>query len=98
MRTLPSDPEREVKPTKECLLGSVRLPEPALRTSPRPRSSRGFRDAVDRQNVGIQQFYLLDEADGVIDGLPRPPCRSTPAWGRGDATRDRAIRAGRSEI
>ncbi len=33
---------------------------------------QGFKDMRDRSNVGIHEFaHLLDEADGVVDGIPK---------------------------
>ena len=100
--TLPDDPGREVKPLQGTLLGSVqgfqnhhymRLSKASL--------EQGFLDAVDRQNVGIHEFaHLLDEADGVIDGLPKaalPPELLQP-WTDVMQREIAAIRAGRSEI
>jgi Mlc titration factor MtfA (ptsG expression regulator) len=62
---------------------------------------QGFRDGQDRQNVGIHEFaHLLDEADGVIDGVPRgalPPELLQP-WAEVMQREIAAIRAGQSEI
>jgi Mlc titration factor MtfA (ptsG expression regulator) len=99
---LGNDPSKEVKPLQGTLLGSVqgfqnqhymRLSKAAL--------EQGFRDALDRQNVGIHEFaHLLDEADGVIDGLPKaslPPELLGP-WTAVMHREMEAIREGKSEI
>jgi Mlc titration factor MtfA (ptsG expression regulator) len=40
-------------------------------TISRSALEQGFSDMKDRQNVGIHEFaHLLDEADGVVDGVP----------------------------
>lgn len=37
----------------------------------KPALIKGFRNARDKQNVGIHEFvHLIDKADGVIDGVP----------------------------
>ena len=100
--TLPADAAHELKPLQGTLLGSVqgfqnhhymRLSKASL--------EQGFRDALDRQNVGIHEFaHLLDEADGVIDGLPKatlPPALLRP-WTAAMQREIAAIRAGTSEI
>ena len=100
--TLNNDPEKEIKPLHGLLLGSVqgfqnqhyvRLSKAAL--------LQGFRDATDRQNVGIHEFaHLVDEADGVIDGVPRaalPPALLQP-WTALMHREIAAIRADKSEI
>ena len=100
--TLDNNPEKEIKPLHGLLLGSVqgfqnqhyvRLSKAAL--------LQGFRDATDRQNVGIHEFaHLVDEADGVIDGVPRaslPPALLQP-WTALMHREIAAIRADKSEI
>ena len=100
--TLPDDPEREVKPLQGTLLGSVQgfQNQHYMRLS-KASLEQGFQDALDRQNVGIHEFaHLLDEADGVIDGLPKaalPPELLQP-WARAMQREIAAIRAGQSEI
>jgi Mlc titration factor MtfA (ptsG expression regulator) len=99
---LGNDPTKEVTPLQGTLLGSVqgfqnqhymRLSKAAL--------EQGFRDALDRQNVGIHEFaHLVDQADGVIDGLPKaalPPELLQP-WAEVMQREIAAIRAGKSEI
>lgn len=95
-------PDEEVKPLPGILLGSVqrfqndhymRLSKAALR--------QGFTGAQDRRNVGIHEFaHLLDEADGVIDGVPQaalPPALRQP-WAELMHHEIKLIRAGQSDI
>ncbi|RAK70381.1 M90 family metallopeptidase [Hymenobacter edaphi] len=99
---LPRDESREIAPLEGTLLGSVqnfqtdhymRLSKAAL--------EQGFRDAKDKQNVGIHEFaHLLDEADGQIDGVPLlllPPAL-VPEWQRVMHQEIEQIRAGKSSI
>ena len=99
---LPDDPSKPIAPLAGTLLGSVqgfqnqhymRLSKAAL--------EQGFRDGTDRQNVGIHEFaHMLDEADGVIDGVPQaamPPELLQP-WAEVMHREIAAIRAGKSEI
>ena len=100
--TLPDAPDREVKPLQGTLLGSVQgfQNQHYMRLS-KASLGQGFRDATDRQNVGIHEFaHLLDEADGVIDGVPQaalPPGLLQP-WTELMHREIAAIRAGQSEI
>jgi Mlc titration factor MtfA (ptsG expression regulator) len=99
---LENDPDREVKPLQGTLLGSVQgfQNQHYMRLS-KASLEQGFRDGLDRQNVGIHEFaHLLDEADGVIDGLPRaalPPELLRP-WAAVMQREIAAIEAGKSEI
>ncbi|GAB2940348.1 zinc-dependent peptidase [Hymenobacter coalescens] len=99
---LPRNTDSEVAPLEGTLLGSVqnfqsdhymRLSKAAL--------EQGFRDAKDKQNVGIHEFaHLLDEADGQIDGVPLlllPPAL-VPEWRRVMHEEIEQIRAGKSSI
>ncbi|SFQ52950.1 M90 family metallopeptidase [Hymenobacter arizonensis] len=99
---LKDDPNKEVKPLQGTLLGSVqgfqnhhymRLSKASL--------EQGFKDGLDRQNVGIHEFaHMLDEADGVIDGIPKaalPPELLEP-WAAVMKREIAAIEAGKSEI
>ncbi|WP_035562824.1 M90 family metallopeptidase [Hymenobacter sp. IS2118] len=99
---LEGNPNKEVKPLEGTLLGSVqgfqnhhymRLSKASL--------EQGFRDGMDRQNVGIHEFaHMLDEADGVIDGIPKatlPPELLEP-WAAVMKREIEAIEAGKSEI
>ncbi|RYU81244.1 M90 family metallopeptidase [Hymenobacter persicinus] len=96
------DAGQEHAPLAGTLLGSVRN----FQTSHYMHLSKasleqGFRDGMDRQNVGIHEFaHLLDEADGVIDGVPALafPAALRPEWEAVMAREIAAIRAGRSEI
>lgn len=100
--TLPDGPDKEVQPLQGTLLGSVQgfQNQHYMRLS-KASLEQGFRDATDRQNVGIHEFaHLLDEADGVIDGLPQaalPPALLQP-WTELMHREIAAIRAGKSEI
>lgn len=81
---LPTAENQEVKSLRGTLLGSVQ----GFQNSHYMRLSKaalvqGFADAQDRRNVGIHEFaHLLDEADGVIDGVPKaalpPPICFSP--------------------
>ena len=93
---------QEVKPLQGTLLGSVQ----GFQNSHYMRLSKaalvqGFADAQDRRNVGIHEFaHLLDEADGVIDGVPKaalPPALLQP-WAALMHREMEAIRAGKSDI
>ena len=100
--TLPDAPDREVKPLQGTLLGSVQgfQNQHYMRLS-KASLEQGFRDATDRQNVGIHEFaHLLDEADGVIDGLPQAalPPEMLQTWTALMHREIAAIRAGQSEI
>jgi MtfA peptidase len=96
------DPKNEYVGLEGTLLGSVQ----GFQTSQYMRLSKasleqGFRDALDRQNVGIHEFaHLLDEADGVIDGVPglALPAALRPEWEAVMQREIAAIRAGNSEI
>ncbi|MBT9392571.1 zinc-dependent peptidase [Hymenobacter sp. NST-14] len=100
--TLQRDPNKEYVGLEGTLLGSVQ----GFQTSHYMRLSkssleRGFQDAMDKQNVGIHEFaHLLDEADGVIDGVPglALPAALRPEWEALMAREIEAIRAGNSEI
>ncbi|AYA36186.1 peptidase [Hymenobacter oligotrophus] len=99
---LPTDKEQEVAPLEGTLLGSVqnfqtdhymRLSKAAL--------EQGFRDAKDKQNVGIHEFaHLLDEADGQIDGVPllMLPRELVPQWKQLMQAEMEQIQAGKSSI
>ncbi|MDO7851513.1 zinc-dependent peptidase [Hymenobacter convexus] len=99
---LPDAPDQEVQPLQGTLLGSVQgfQNQHYMRLS-KASLEQGFRDAVDRQNVGIHEFaHLLDEADGVIDGVPQaalPPELLHP-WAVVMQREIAAIQAGKSEI
>ena len=100
--TLPTDATTEVPPLQGTLLGSVQgfQNQHYMRLSKRSLE-QGFRDSLDRQNVGIHEFaHLLDEADGVIDGLPKAalPAELLQPWTEVMRREMDAIRAGRSEI
>ncbi|NVO84067.1 M90 family metallopeptidase [Hymenobacter terrestris] len=100
--TLQRDPNKEYVGLEGTLLGSVQ----GFQTSHYMRLSktsleRGFQDSLDRQNVGIHEFaHLLDEADGVIDGVPglALPAALRPEWEAVMKREIEAIRAGNSEI
>jgi Mlc titration factor MtfA (ptsG expression regulator) len=100
--TLPDAPDQEVQPLQGTLLGSVQgfQNQHYMRLS-KASLVQGFQDATDRQNVGIHEFaHLLDEADGVIDGVPQaalPPALLQP-WTALVHREIAAIRAGQSEI
>ncbi|TPG58976.1 zinc-dependent peptidase [Hymenobacter nivis] len=96
------DATQEVAPLQGTLLGSVqrfqnqhymRLSKASLR--------QGFANPEDQQNVGIHEFaHLLDEADGVIDGVPQvalPPHLLKP-WAAAVHREMEALRAGQSDI
>ncbi|WP_046246776.1 M90 family metallopeptidase [Hymenobacter terrenus] len=97
-----NDPTKEIKPLQGTLLGSVQnfQNQHYMRLS-KASLEQGFRDALDRQNVGIHEFaHLLDEADGEIDGLPKaalPPELLHP-WAEVMQREIAAIQAGKSEI
>jgi Mlc titration factor MtfA (ptsG expression regulator) len=96
------DPNKEYVGLEGTLLGSVQ----GFQTSHYMRLSKasleqGFKDALDKQNVGIHEFaHLLDEADGVIDGVPGValPAELRPEWEAVMQREIAAIRAGNSEI
>jgi Mlc titration factor MtfA (ptsG expression regulator) len=96
------DPNKEYVGLEGTLLGSVQ----GFQTSHYMRLSKasleqGFKDALDKQNVGIHEFaHLLDEADGVIDGVPALalPAELRPEWEAVMQREIAAIRAGDSEI
>ena len=99
---LKKEENQEVKPLQGTLLGSVQ----GFQNSHYMRLSKaalvqGFADAQDRRNVGIHEFaHLLDEADGMIDGVPRaalPPALVQP-WAALMHREIEAIRAGKSNI
>ncbi|RSK45049.1 M90 family metallopeptidase [Hymenobacter rigui] len=100
--TLKRDPNKEFVGLEGTLLGSVQ----GFQTSHYMRLSKssleqGFQDSMDRQNVGIHEFaHLLDEADGVIDGVPglALPAALRPEWEAVVQREIAAIRAGNSEI
>ncbi|GAA3994142.1 zinc-dependent peptidase [Hymenobacter fastidiosus] len=96
------NPNQETTPLQGQLLGSVRN----FQTSHYMHLSKasleqGFQDGMDKQNVGIHEFaHLLDQADGVIDGVPGlalPPELLQP-WAEVMAREIEAIRAGNSDI
>jgi hypothetical protein len=96
------DPDKEVAPLEGTLLGSVQnfQNQHYMRLS-KASLEQGFRDAMDKQNVGIHEFaHLLDQADGVIDGVPKlalPPELLQP-WAEVMQREIQAIRDGKSEI
>ncbi|WP_324678456.1 zinc-dependent peptidase [Hymenobacter sp. GOD-10R] len=96
------DPNKEVAPLDGTLLGSVQnfQNQHYMRLS-KASLEQGFRDAMDKQNVGIHEFaHLLDQADGVIDGVPKlalPPELLQP-WAEVMQREIQAIRDGKSEI
>ena len=97
-----NDPTKEVKPLEGTLLGSVQgfQNQHYMRLS-KASLEQGFRDGLDRQNVGIHEFaHLLDEADGVIDGLPKAalPTKLLHTWAVVMQHEIEAIRVGKSEI
>jgi Mlc titration factor MtfA (ptsG expression regulator) len=98
----PNDPTKEVKPLEGTLLGSVQgfQNQHYMRLS-KASLEQGFRDGLDRQNVGIHEFaHMLDEADGVIDGVPKAalPAALLQPWAEIMHREIEAIRAGKSEI
>ncbi|GAB3295453.1 zinc-dependent peptidase [Hymenobacter humi] len=99
---LEGDPDKEVKPLEGALLGSVQgfQNQHYMRLS-KASLEQGFRDSLDRQNVGIHEFaHMLDEADGVIDGVPKaalPPELLQP-WAAVMKREIEAIEAGKSDI
>ena len=98
----PDDPNREVKPLAGTLLGSVQGFQGAHYMHLSKASlEQGFADTIDKKNVGIHEFaHMLDEADGVIDGVPKlalPPELLKP-WTEVMHREIEAIRAGNSEI
>ncbi|WP_233254047.1 M90 family metallopeptidase [Hymenobacter sedentarius] len=99
---LEDDPNKEVKPLEGTLLGSVQgfQNQHYMRLS-KASLEQGFRDSLDRQNVGIHEFaHLLDEADGTIDGVPKaalPPELLQP-WAALMQREIEAIAAGKSDI
>ena len=100
--TMEKAPNQETKPLQGTLLGSVQgfQNQHYMRLS-KASLEQGFRDGTDRQNVGIHEFaHLLDEADGVIDGLPKAalPPRLLQAWAAVMQREIAAIQAGKSEI
>ena len=99
---LDNDPTKEIAPLQGTLLGSVQgfQNQHYMRLS-KASLEQGFRDAADRQNVGIHEFaHLLDEADGVIDGLPKAalPPALLRQWAAVMQREIAAIQAGKSEI
>ena len=99
---LDADPDCEVKPLQGTLLGSVQgfQNQHYMRLS-KASLEQGFRDALDRHNVGIHEFaHLVDEADGVIDGLPKAalPAALLQPWAAVMQREIETIRDGRSDI
>jgi len=99
---LKHDPDREVKPLQGTLLGSVQgfQNQHYMRLS-KASLEQGFRDGLDRQNVGVHEFaHMLDEADGVIDGVPQAalPAELLQPWAEVMQREIAAIRDGKSEI
>ena len=99
---LETDSTKEVKPLEGTLLGSVQSfqNQHYMRLS-KASLEQGFRNDMDRQNVGIHEFaHLLDEADGVIDGLPKAalPAELLQPWTEVMQREITAIQAGKSEI
>ncbi|GGF23055.1 M90 family metallopeptidase [Hymenobacter cavernae] len=96
------DPNKELAPLEGTLLGSVQnfQNQHYMRLS-KASLEQGFKDAMDKQNVGIHEFaHLLDQADGVIDGVPKlalPPELLQP-WAEVMQREIQAIRDGKSEI
>ncbi|MBC6989627.1 zinc-dependent peptidase [Hymenobacter sp. BT491] len=99
---LENDPDKEVKPLQGTLLGSVQnfQNQHYMRLS-KASLEQGFKDTLDKQNVGIHEFaHMLDEADGVIDGVPKlalPPELLKP-WAEVMQREIEAIREGKSDI
>ena len=98
----PDDPAQEIKPLAGTLLGSVQGFQGAhyMRLS-KASLEQGFADTLDKKNVGIHEFaHLLDEADGVIDGVPGValPPNLLKTWAEVTHREIEAIRAGQSEI
>ena len=100
--TLPAAPDHEMHPLQGTLLGSVQgfQNQHYMRLS-KASLAQGFRDATDRQQVGIHEFaHLLDGADGAIDGRPQaalPPKLLQP-WTELMHREIVAIREGGSKI
>jgi Mlc titration factor MtfA (ptsG expression regulator) len=99
---LKDDPDKELKPLQGTLLGSVQgfQNQHYMRLS-KASLEQGFRDGLDRQNVGVHEFaHMLDEADGVIDGVPQAalPAELLQPWAAVMQREIAAIRAGKSEI
>jgi len=99
---LPTGPDHEVEPLRGTLLGSVQgfQNQHYMRLS-KASLEQGFRDGLDRQNVGIHEFaHLVDEADGAIDGLPQAalPAGLLAPWAALMHREIETIRAGQSEI
>ena len=99
---LDTQPDHEVKPLQGTLLGSVQgfQNQHYMRLS-KASLEQGFRDGLDRQNVGIHEFaHLVDEADGAIDGLPQAalPAGLLAPWAALMHREIETIRAGKSEI
>ncbi len=99
---LPDAPDQATKPLQGTLLGSVQgfQNQHYMRLS-KASLAQGFRDGLDRHNVGIHEFaHLLDEADGEIDGILKATLslQLQRAWGEVMAREIAAIRAGQSEI
>jgi Mlc titration factor MtfA (ptsG expression regulator) len=96
------DPNKEQLPLAGTLLGSVRnFQSSHYMHLSKASLEQGFKDSLDRQNVGIHEFaHLLDEADGVIDGVPALtfPAALRPEWEAVMQREIASIRAGRSEI
>ncbi|UOQ52000.1 M90 family metallopeptidase [Hymenobacter cellulosivorans] len=96
------DPNRELAPLQGQLLGSVRnFQNQHYMHLSKASLEKGFQDGMDKQNVGIHEFaHMLDEADGVIDGVPKlalPPELLKP-WAEVMEREIAAIREGKSEI
>ncbi|WP_239691971.1 zinc-dependent peptidase [Hymenobacter coccineus] len=96
------DSAQEMQPLQGTLLGSVqRFQNQHYMRLSKASLLQGFADPEDRQNVGIHEFaHLLDEADGVIDGVPQvelPPHLLGP-WAATVHREMEALRAGESDI
>lgn len=96
------DPAQEVQPLQGTLLGSVqRFQNQHYMRLSKASLLQGFANPEDRQNVGIHEFaHLLDEADGVIDGVPQValPAHLLGPWAAVVHREMEALRAGKSEI
>ncbi|AWM32636.1 zinc-dependent peptidase [Hymenobacter nivis] len=96
------DSTQEVQPLQGTLLGSVqRFQNQHYMRLSKASLLQGFANPQDRQNVGIHEFaHLLDEADGVIDGVPQValPARLLGPWAAVVHREMEALRAGKSEI
>jgi Mlc titration factor MtfA (ptsG expression regulator) len=99
---LGSDPSQEVLPLQGTLLGSVqRFQNQHYMRLSKAALLQGFANPQDHQNVGIHEFaHLLDEADGVIDGVPQValPAHLLKPWAATMHREIEALRANKSDI